>query len=474
MKKYDVVIIGGGAGGLTVASGAKSMGATVALIEKAPLLGGDCLHVGCVPSKAFIEAAKEVYIARTVSEQLGLNVSGEVSLAKINERVQQSVKMIQKHDSDERFISMGVDLYKGTGQFSSAHTVLVSGEEIYGKRIVIASGTRPFVPPIAGLAESSYWTNETLFEQTELPKELLVIGAGAIGLELSQAFSRLGSEVTVVEKAGTFLPAEDADIRAIALELLEQDSTIWLNTEVTAVKLVDGRKQVTIDRAGETITMLVDEILVASGRRPNSDQLALDCAGVHCDARGFIETNDQLQTSVPHIYAIGDVNGRYLFTHVAGEEGKTVVQKAILGIPKKMRYTQIPWTIYTSPEIFHFGLTEAEAAEAGLNPIVYKVNLDDVDRFVADHDTAGIVKVITNQKGKIIGAHAIGKGAGDWMQIVILAVKKGHKIGDLSQMIYPYPNHSAAVGRTADLYWREKLFNGKRPKWTEKYIRWFR
>ncbi len=474
MKKYDVIVIGGGAGGLTVASGASSMGAKVALIEKESTLGGDCLHVGCVPSKAMIEVARQVHTARTTAEQFGLAYNGEISLAVVNDRVRLAVKMIQKHDSDERFTSMGVHLYKGVGRFSSDHTVKIGDEEIYGKRIVIATGTRPFVPPISGLDSCSYWTNETIFEQTQLPKELLVIGAGAIGLELAQALAKLGSKVTIAEQSKTFLPSEDTDIRDVARRVIENEVTIWLDTEVVSIDLVDGRKQVKLRRDGEIVTLTVDEILVAAGRKPNSDQLALRGIGVRCDERGFIETDAQLRTSVPHIYAIGDVNGRYLFTHVAGEEGKTVVQNAVLGVPKKMRYTHIPWTIYTSPEIFHFGMTEQEALVAGVNPVVYKANLDDVDRFVADHATTGLVKLITNRKGKIIGAHAVGKGAGDWMQMVILAVKKGHKIGDLSQIIYPYPSHAAAVQRTADLYWREKLFNGILPKVAEKYIRWFR
>ncbi|MBY6035795.1 FAD-dependent oxidoreductase [Fictibacillus nanhaiensis] len=475
MKKYDVVVIGGGAGGLTVASGASSLGAKVALIEKEQHLGGDCLHVGCVPSKAFIQAAKEVYTVRKNAQKLGIEISGEVNLRKVNERVQQSIDVIQEHDSDDRFEKMGVDLYKGVGQFTSDHTVSINGEEIYGKRIVISTGSRPFVPPVKGLQEAGYWTNEQIFKQDNLPIDLLVIGGGPIGLELSQAMARLGSNVTVVERSDKLLTTEDETIQTAALEVLKLELSILVSSEVKSVVVTEnGKKRVSIDKSGEVIVLEVDEMLMAVGRKPNSDQLELKRAGVEQDKRGYIPTNEKLQTNIPHIYAIGDINGKYPFTHVAGEEGKTVVQNAVLGIPKKMNYKQIPWIIYTDPEIFHIGVTEKEASERGETFNVYEVPLNEVDRFIADHETSGMVKIITDKKGKIMGAHALGKGAGDWMQTVILAMKKGIKIGDLSQMIFPYPNHAAAVQRTADVYWREKLFNGHVPKITKKYIEWFR
>ena len=474
MNKYDVIVIGGGAGGLTVASGASSLGAKVALVEKEKHLGGDCLHVGCVPSKAFIQAAKDIYSARVNATTLGLEVTGEVSLKEVNKRVQQSIATIQEHDSDERFTSMGIDLYKGLGGFTSDHTVEINGTEIYGKRIVIATGSRPFITAIEGLKEAGYWTNEDIFHQEVLPKELLVIGGGPIGLELSQAMARLGSKVTVVERNEALLSKEDRAVQKAALELLERELTIWFNSDVKGVQLKNGKKVVSIEKNGKLTQLAVDEILVAVGRRPNSDQLQLDKAEVQQNEKGFIPTNEKLQTNISHIYAIGDINGNFPFTHVAGEEGKTVVQNAVLGIPKKMNYDQIPWIIYTDPEIFHIGLTEKEAKEQMSNFSVYEVPLGEVDRFVADHESKGIIKILTDTKGKIIGAHGIGKGVGDWMQTVIFAMKQGHKIGDLSQMMYPYPNHAAAIQRTADLYWREKLFKGIIPKLTKKYIQWFR
>ena len=475
MKKYDVVIIGGGAGGLTVASGASSLGAKVALIEKERHLGGDCLHVGCVPSKAFIQASKDIYTARSKGRELGLDVSGSVDLGKVNERVQQSIIAIQKHDSDERFTSLGVDLYKGAGTFTSANTVRVDDQEIYGKRIVIATGSRPLIPPIEGLNDAGFWTNENLFKQKELPENLLVVGGGAIGLELSQALSRLGSKVTIVEKGKKLLSTEDESIQKAAVYILEKELTIHLNSEVKKIQITsNGRKRVTIHKGNEHYTEEYDQILLAVGRKPNSERLNLNAAGVFQDERGFIPTNEKLQTNVPHIFAIGDINGKFAFTHIAGEEGKVVVQNAILGVPKKMSYDHIPWNIYIQPEIFHVGMTEQQARKFGIKFSVYEVPLTIVDRFISDQEADGLIKIITDQNGKIIGAHAIGNGSGDWMQAVVLAMKKGRKIGDLSQMIYPYPNHAAAIQRTADLYWRSKLFSGTIPKLTKKYISWFR
>ncbi|SEK18549.1 Pyruvate/2-oxoglutarate dehydrogenase complex, dihydrolipoamide dehydrogenase (E3) component [Carnobacterium iners] len=452
MEKYDVIVIGGGAGGLTVASGASSLGAKVALVEKGQYLGGDCLHVGCVPSKALIQAAKDSYRAKNKATKLGLHVSGEVDMKEVKKRVQASVSTIQKQDSDERFLNMGIDIYRGNGKFTSENTFMIKDTEIYGKRIIIATGSRPFVPKIEGLEEAGYWTNETLFQQEVLPKELLVLGGGPIGLELAQAMARLGSVVTVVEQKDSLLSTEDATIQKAAVKVLESELTFYLNAEVKKVEVQNDKKIVIVDKNGQQIKLAVDEILVAVGRLPNSDSLQLEKIGIEMDERGHILTNEKLQTNLSTIYAIGDVNGKFPFTHVAGEEGKTAVQNAVLGFPKKMKYDQIPWIIYTDPEIFHIGLTEQDAKEKRIAVSIYEIPLAEVDRFVADHEDRGLVKILTNSKGKIVGAHAFGKGAGDWMQTIVFAIAQNHKIGDLSQMVYPYPNHAAAIQRTADLY----------------------
>ncbi|RKL69251.1 pyridine nucleotide-disulfide oxidoreductase [Salipaludibacillus neizhouensis] len=475
MEKYDLIVLGGGAAGLTVASGASSLGAKVALVEKNEQPGGDCLHVGCIPSKALIEIANTIYSSKN-TEQYGMTSSGEVNMKQINSRVHESIAHIQKHDDADRFRDLGIDVYIGSGAFLSKNEIIIDGKErIFGKRIVIATGTRPLIPPIEGLKESGFLTNEMVFDLEELPNRIVFIGGGPTGVELAQAFSRLGSKVTIIERSSSIFKQEDKEIRENVQIELEKEVSFVFNASVTNVHSSHGEKIVTIqkkDKSTEELT--TDEIFLATGRTPNSDKLDLDNAGVKQTDSGHISVNNKLQTNIPSIYAIGDVNGTLPFTHIAGMEGKLIVQNAVLGLRRKVDYTNAPWVIYTNPEVFHLGNTEEELQEKKLKYDVFKVSLANVDRFVADHKTEGLVKILTNKRGYILGAHATGKGAGDFMQEVIFAKQYKKKIGDLSQVIHPYPNHAAAVQSTADLYWRKKLFEGSLPKVIKKYIKWFR
>ncbi|WP_201716603.1 dihydrolipoyl dehydrogenase family protein [Rossellomorea arthrocnemi] len=474
MDQYDLIVIGGGAGGLTVASGAASLGAKVALIEKSGLLGGDCLHFGCVPSKAFIQSAREVATIRA-GETFGFETRGSVDMKKVRERVKGAIAHIQQHDDPDRFLQLGVDIYFGGAEFLDPHTILVEKEDrISGKRIVVATGSSPLVPDIDGLAEVEYHTNETIFEVDVLPHRVVFIGGGPIGLELAQAFSQLGSESVVLEKHDEILVKEDKEIREAATELLEKDIQFEYGADIKRVSEREGQKVVHYVIDGVEQSVEGDLLFLATGRKPGTEFLNLSAAGVEVDERGFIKVNDELRTNHSHIFAIGDVNGRYPFTHGAGMEGKLVVQNAVFGLKRNVSYNKLPWTTYTTPEIFHIGLTEEQAAEEGIEYHVYKKTLDEIDRFVADHRTEGLVKIITDSKGKILGAHAVGSGAGDWMQPVVFAMEKGSKIGALSNMVYPYPNHAAAVQQTADLYWREKLFDGVLPVISKKYVELFR
>ena len=475
MDQYDLIVIGGGAGGLTVASGAASLGAKVALIEKSGLLGGDCLHFGCVPSKAFIQAAREVATIRNGSA-LGFETSGTVNMKKVKERVKGAIAHIQKHDDPDRFLQMGVDIYFGGAEFLDSHSILVEKEDrISGKRIVVATGSSPLVPDIDGLSEVEYHTNETVFDVEELPNRVVFVGGGPIGLELAQAFSQLGAEAVVLEQNDGILGKEDKEIREVATGLLEKDIQFEYGAEIKRVsEKAGGQKTVQYIKDGVEQSVDGDLLFLATGRKPGTESLNLSAAGVEVDDRGFINVDDELRTNHSHIFAIGDVNGRYPFTHGAGMEGKLVVQNAVFGLKRKVSYNKLPWTTYTTPEIFHIGLTEEEAVEKGIEYKVYKTTLNEVDRFVADHRTEGLVKIITEPNGKILGAHAVGTGAGDWMQPVIFAMEKGSKIGALSNMVYPYPNHAAAVQQTADLYWREKLFDGVLPVISKKYVELFR
>lgn len=298
------------------------------------------------------------------------------------------------------------------------------GETLYGKRIVISTGSRSVIPPIEGLKEAGFLTNETIFEIQSMPNRMLVIGAGPIGLELAQSFARFGSEVTVVEFAPDLFGREDEDLVPYIQSVLEKELTLLLGTKVEKVeKLPSGEKKVTVMQGKIEKSIVVDEILVAAGRRPNTDRIGLDKTGIETE-RGHIVVKETLQTSVSHIYAIGDVLQAFPFTHAAGMEGKVVVGNAVFGLRKKISYDHVQRVTYTDPELFHLGLTEKEAREQYGDVIqVYKVTLDDVDRFVTDREMQGMIKVITDKKGKIIGAHAVGKGAGDWMQEIVMVLE---------------------------------------------------
>lgn len=475
MNKYDLIVIGGGAGGLYVAAGAANFGVKVALIEREAKLGGDCLHFGCVPSKALLAAAKKVHEARQAAVAFSMQLDGIPNLAAANARVQDAVAHIQKADSHKRFESLGIHLYEGNGRFVDQHHVRIGDDEvIYGKRIIIATGSRPAIPPIPGLDRVPFLTNETVFSLKDTPKSLITIGAGPIGLELSQALSRFGAKVTVLEGDATFLAKEDRDIADRAFTLLSKELEIKLGAKVQKVEQSKGMIEVHVqEENGQTAVISAEALLISAGRKPNIEHLSLEAAAIKYDKS--IHVNDRLQTSQSHIYAIGDVNGRYPFTHGASLEGKTVVSNAVFGMRSKVKYHHFPWVTYTDPEIFHLGMTEQEARKKyGDHIQVYTLETGEVDRFVAERDMEGIVKVITNAKGYIIGAHAVGANASDWMQEVIYAKHFGKKFSSFSQVIHPYPSKGEAVKRVADLYWRERLFSGSVPKILKTFVRIFR
>ncbi|TFE03360.1 NAD(P)/FAD-dependent oxidoreductase [Jeotgalibacillus sp. R-1-5s-1] len=470
MERYQVVVIGGGAAGMTVASGVASLGAKTALIEKKDSLGGDCLHFGCVPSKALIKTANMVSGMFTTAEELGFTVNGDLNFEQVKNRVNSARNTIQEHDNTKRFTDMGVDIYFGGASFESSHEIKIgNGETIYGEKIVIATGSQPVIPPIEGLKESPFVTNETIFDLPSLPKRLGVIGGGTIGLEMAQAFSRLGSDVTVFEGAGQIFIKEDRDITRFMQNELKNEFTIELNTTVKQVSYKNNEFELTVAKGSGTETVKVDTLLVAAGRKPAIDALALSKAGVEA-VKGFIKTDSSFRTSRSHIFAVGDTINTLPFTHAAGEEAKTVVSNVLFGLRNSLDHSTTPWVTFTTPEVFHLGKTEQEAEEAGIEYKVYRAHLDEVDRFVTAHESRGFVKLITDKKGYIIGAHAAGTEAGEWMQLAVFAMKNKKKVGSLSRMVYSYPIKAGALQKAADLYWREKLFDGPLPKLTKKFF----
>ncbi|SFJ61451.1 Pyruvate/2-oxoglutarate dehydrogenase complex, dihydrolipoamide dehydrogenase (E3) component [Halobacillus dabanensis] len=465
---YQLVVIGGGSGGLTVAAGAASFGAKVALVERKKQLGGDCLHYGCMPSKALIQAAKEVQEASKYMDikKVEYNALFEGAMTRVKEAVQE----VQDHDSKDRFINLGIDLYEAEAVFEDEHTIRVGAETITAKRFVIATGSSPFVPHIDGMDNVGYLTNESIFALHNKPESLAVIGGGVIGVELSQAMSRLGVDVTMIEGNEHILSKEDDEIVQIAERSLSEQLHILTNAKAERVRRDGKGIHILYTKDGVQNEIHTDQLLVATGRKPNIENLELDKIGVKTDDEGFIKVDESLRTSRKHIYAVGDCNGSMPFTHVAGMEGKIAVSNAVLGLARKVSYKKIPWIVYTDPEIYHLGLTEKEARKKyGEYLMTFKTLLKDNDRFMAERKKEGLVKVLTTRRGKIVGAHAIGDGAGEWMQEIGTVQALNKKFPSISSVIHPYPAKNNVVSQTADLYWREKLFGSK---WNE-VIRWY-
>jgi len=370
MSKRDLVIIGGGAGGLVVASVAAQLGLKVSLIEKAQKLGGDCLHYGCVPSKTLIQTAKVASLMRRGPE-FGLDAFDfNVDMGKVNAHVQSVIDHIQHHDDPDRFREYGCEVLLGDGaEFVSPHTVRVGDQIIEGKRFVIATGTRPFIPSIPGLSETGYITNLDLFSLPSLPKRLVVLGGGPIGLEMGQALARLWSQVTIVHRDAHILPQDDPELADSLQEILAAEG-INFYTSIEAQRISKHNNDIMIECAGEH-TVNADQILVATGRQPNIEGLGLEAAGVKYTRQG-ISVDRRQRTSQKHIYACGDVCGPYAFTHMAEYQAGIVISNAVFRFPKKTSYRVVPWVTYTDPELAQVGLTEQQVREQGIDPTVLR------------------------------------------------------------------------------------------------------
>jgi len=432
--EYDLVVIGGGSGGLVVAGVAAALKAKVALVER-DRLGGDCLWYGCVPSKSIIHASRIAYEVKHAGRFGVYCNEPEIDFAKAIGYVQDVISTIQPHDSPERFEGLGVEVIFGSGKFIDRKTFEVNNRPLKARAFVISTGSRPGVPPIPGLQEAGYLTNEEVFSITERPDSLAVIGGGPIGCELGQAFSRLGSQVTIIASRERLLPKEDPEaVEVVHKQFESEEIRVLLQTRAESVEIADGKKYVWA--GGEKIA--VDEILVATGRQPNVESLNLDAAGVKLGKSG-IEVNSKLQTTNPRIYACGDVIGGYQFTHVASYQANVVLKNALFLPVFKADYRVIPWAIFTDPELARVGLTEQEAREHYGNDIyVVKQEFAEVDRAQAEAATEGFAKIITRRNGQILGAHLVGSSAGELIHEIILAMSHKLKISALSGIhIYP-------------------------------------
>jgi pyruvate/2-oxoglutarate dehydrogenase complex dihydrolipoamide dehydrogenase (E3) component len=458
--RQDLVVIGGGAGGLVVASGAAQLGLKVTLIEKEPRLGGDCLHYGCVPSKSLIHAARVASLQRRGAEFGLASFDTVADLGKVNGYVQRVIAHIQQHDDPERLRAYGCNVIFGAPRFVDAHTLAINGQTLRGRRFVIATGSRPAIPAIEGLADTGYITHLDLFSLTALPPRLAVLGGGPIGIELAQAMARLGSRVTLVELAGQILAREDPEIVALLRARLEAEGvTIHTNTAIRRVTRDGGTKRVEGRHAHDErpFSLVVDEILVATGRRPNVEGVGLEAAGVKYTARG-IGADRRMRTSARHIYACGDVCGPYPYTHMAEYQAGIVIANAVFRLPKRADYRVVPWVTFTDPELARVGLTESEALAQGRTPTLLRFPFKDVDRALIESETDGIVKLVVH-KGRILGASILGPHAGELLHEIVLAMKLGARIGSLSSMIHAYPTLSQALRRAVNTGYAPRLFS---------------
>ena len=459
----DICVIGAGSGGLSVAAGAVQMGAKVVLIEK-DKMGGDCLNTGCVPSKALLGAAKHAQAFRN-SGPFGITpATPDIDFAAAMAHVSEVIQGIEPHDSVERFESLGVNVIKGAARFTSDREVVVGDQRIQAKRFVIASGSRATVPPIPGIDETDYLTNETLFENTVCPEHLIIIGAGPIGLEMAQAHHRLGAQVTVLERMRA-LPKDDPELAAIVVKSLREEGiSIREEVDIASVSGRSGNIRVTLSDGEE---LRGSHLLMATGRAPAVADMGLDEAGIQYSRSG-IEVDSRLRTSNKRVFAVGDAKGGLMFTHLAGYDAGIVIRNILFKLPSKADYSAIPWVTYTDPELSQVGLTEAEAKEKHGDTIkVTQSEYAENDRARAERITAGLIKVVTGKRGKILGAGIAGSSAGEIIQPWQIAVAKGYTMKDMAGIISPYPTLSEISKRAAGSYFTDSLFSPR----TRKIVR---
>jgi pyruvate/2-oxoglutarate dehydrogenase complex dihydrolipoamide dehydrogenase (E3) component len=470
-RRYDLVVIGGGTAGLVSAIGSAGVGAKVALVERR-LLGGDCLNVGCVPSKAVLRSARAIGEVRRAAA-LGIHIGSiESDFAAIMARMRDRRAEISPHDSARRLQHAGVDVFFGNGRFTSDRTIEVDGRSLHFTRAVIATGGRPTAPHVPGFDSVRYLTNETVFWLTELPKRLLVIGAGPIGCELAQAFARFGSAATIFDVAPRVLPNEDADASAILHRRLVEDGiTFGLGVKLLEVTANGGEIALRYDHAGGIGRAVGDRMLVAAGRAPNVENLGLDAAGVAVSNQGVI-VNDRLQTSNRRIYAAGDVCSRFKFTHAADAMARIVIQNALFYGRRRVSALVIPWCTYTDPEIAHVGAYEAEAREQGHRVETITIPLSDVDRAIVDDERDGFVRV-HHERGRLLGCTIVAAHAGEMIAEPTFALAHGGTLGDLSATIHPYPTQTEALRMAGDTYRRSRL-TPRVKRWLDHYFRWTR
>jgi pyruvate/2-oxoglutarate dehydrogenase complex dihydrolipoamide dehydrogenase (E3) component len=472
---YDLVVLGGGTAGLVSAVGAAGLGARVALIER-HLLGGDCLNTGCVPSKALIRSARAIGELKRAGSLGVITDKLHVDFAAVMQRMRRRRAEIAVHDSAERLRDLGIDVFFGSARFADARTVVVDRHRLHFRRAVIATGGRPAAPPIPGLEAVPFLTNETVFSLTELPRRLLVIGAGPIGCELAQSFARFGSQVTVFDQVPQVLPREDVDAAAIVRQHLEQDGVRFeLGARIERCSEAVGEIRVHYRHNGnrelDSASVAGNALLVAAGRAPNIETLNLEAAGVAATPEG-VTVDDRLQTSNRRIYASGDVCSPYKFTHAADAMSRIVLQNALFYGWRKASALVIPWVTFTDPALAHVGVSESDAATSGGRLQSITIPLGQIDRAVIDEEVDGFVRV-HHERGRLRGCTIVAPDAGEMIGQVAYAMTHGGTLSALSSTIHPYPTYAEALGKAGDTYRRQALTPRVR-NWLKRYFAWTR
>jgi pyruvate/2-oxoglutarate dehydrogenase complex dihydrolipoamide dehydrogenase (E3) component len=466
--EFDLCVIGGGSAGLVVAAGGAGLGAKVVLVEK-HRLGGDCLWTGCVPSKALLHSAKVAHTIRTAAGAAVHAGEPDIALPEVMARVRSVIEGLEPHDSPERFRGLGIEVISGAGRFTAPDRFEVDGRSLTAKHFVIATGSRPAIPPIPGLESTPYLTNETLFDLQGPVPRLVILGAGPIGVEMAQGFRRLGSEVAVLDVAEQILPREDADLAAVvARQLTDEGVSFSLGAKVLAAAGQPGRIRLTVeDRSGARREVEGSHLLVAVGRKPNVEALGLAAAGVALDNNGRLVLDARLRTANRRIFACGDVAGPFLFTHMADHQAGVVLRNALFHLPAKAETRVVPWCTFTDPELARVGLSEREAREHNIPHRVYRFDFAELDRAVTDSATQGCAKLITSPRGKILGAAIVGAGTGELIHEYVLAMGRKLGVSDLAGTIHVYPTLAQINRRLAE----QRLKAGLTPT-AKRWIRW--
>jgi pyruvate/2-oxoglutarate dehydrogenase complex dihydrolipoamide dehydrogenase (E3) component len=458
---FDIGVIGGGAAGLTVTAGAAQAGAKTLLVEKEKELGGDCLHYGCVPSKTLIKTA-HVYHLMKNSKEFGLPgvELPPVDYREVAKRIQSVIGTIQKHDSEERFCKLGAKVEFGRATFTDEHSIRLNGKTISAKNWVLATGSSPGIPPIDGLDTTPYITNKEIWSLDHLPKSLIVLGAGPISIEMAQAFGRLGSKVTVVQRSNQILSKEDKDMADTVMEVLQSEGvTFHLGSAVLGVRDLGNEREVTIQNGANTTSKIRGEkILVAMGREANVTGLGLEDLGLDFTGQG-IQVDNRLRTKQKHIYAAGDVTGEYQFTHAAGYEGGVVFTNAIFRLPRKVDYTFLPWCTYTDPELASIGMNEKAAEVAGIDYAVWTEEFKGNDRSLAEGERVGKIKMILDGKEKPIGVQILGPQAGELLSEWVAVLNAKMKLSTLASAVHPYPTLAEINKRVVGNFFSPKVFS---------------